>query len=125
MVSTQVFAPLFTAIAAKNSTLPSGTDAIKLSLQLARASSKGELPSDELLAEIARFVTPQQLSNLAPDNVEIPSALRDAIETIISPSASALSSAGVLPLFGQVIDTLDQIPLLIEEVSEHTTAQVH
>ena len=43
--------------------------------------------------------------------------MRDAVETIMSPSTAALSEVGVLPLVGQVVDTLEQIPLLIDEVS--------
>lgn len=37
----EVFAPLFTAFAAKNGTLPSGSEAIMLSLQLAKSATEG------------------------------------------------------------------------------------
>jgi hypothetical protein len=37
--------------------------------------------------------------------------------TVISPSTQALAGAGVLPLMNGIVDTLDQIPLLIDEVA--------
>lgn len=76
----------------------------------------GELPSDGLLDEIAKFMTPTQLASMAPEKIIVPSAIREAMSTLISPSAAALSSAGVLPLMDQLVDTLEQVPLLIEEV---------
>jgi len=111
----EFFAPFFTSVAKKDGTTPSGVDVLNLSLQLARTASAGELPSDELLAEVKRVMTPQLLQGLPL--LEIPEALRTGLETLISPSATALSSAGVLPLMTQLVDTLDQIPLLIEEVA--------
>jgi hypothetical protein len=37
----ELFAPLFTAIAAKNGTLPSGSEAMMLSLKLAKSATEG------------------------------------------------------------------------------------
>lgn len=35
----------------------------------------------------------------------------------ITPSSQALTGAGILPLMNDVVDTLDQVPLLIDEVA--------
>jgi acetyl esterase/lipase len=111
----EFFAPFFTSVAAKDGTTASGVDVIHATLKLARAASEGRLPSDELLAEVNRVMTPQLLQGLPA--IAIPEALRSSLETLISPSATALKGAGVLPLMNQLVDTLDQIPLLIEEVA--------
>lgn len=115
----EVFAPFFTSVARKEGTeesASSGVDVINVSLKLARAASEGRLPSDELLAEANRVMTPQLLKGLPP--LAIPDALRQGLQTLLSPSATALTTAGVLPLLHQVVDTLDQIPLLIQEVAD-------
>ena len=114
----EVFAPFFTSVALKDETTGiaySGVDAINISLKLARVASEGQLPSDELLAEANRVLTPQLLKGLPP--LAIPDALRQGLQTLFSPSTTALTSAGVLPFLHQVVDTLDQIPLLIQEVA--------
>lgn len=116
----EFFAPFFTSVAAKGegtgaTTTTSGVDVINATLQLARAASEGQLPSDELLVELNRVMTPKLLQGLPA--IAIPEALRTSLQTLLSPSATALTSAGVLPLLNQVVDTLDQIPLLIEEVA--------
>jgi acetyl esterase/lipase len=114
----EFFAPFFTSVASdKNGTTPSSIDVIKLSLELARTASQGDVPSDDLVTEIKRVLTPSLLAGLAPDSVILPAALRTGLQTLIAPSATALSGAGILPLMNQVVDTLDQIPLLIEEVA--------
>ena len=58
-----------------------------------------------------------ELSGLAPDKVAIPEAIRSAFATFTSPATAALSGAEILPYLNQVVETLGQIPLLIEEVS--------
>lgn len=113
----EFFAPAFTALAAKNGTFPSSNEALRLSLRLARAASEGNLPSDDLLTEISSLLTPKPLASFAPTNVMIPSALREALKTIIFPASEALTGTGILPLMNDFVDTLDQIPLLIEEVA--------
>jgi len=113
----EFFAPFFKTVAEKNEkTSRSGVDVINIGLQLARAASEGNIPSNKLVTELKDLLTP--LPGLIPDEVEIPEELRDGIETLIGPSVTALSGAGVLPLMNQMVDTLDQIPLLIEEVAE-------
>lgn len=113
----EVFAPFFTSVALKDGASDSsGLDVINVALKLARTASEGQLPSDELLAEANRVMTPQLLKGLPP--LAIPDALRQGLQTLLSPSSAALTSAGVLPLLNQLVDTLDQIPLLIQEVAD-------
>lgn len=138
----EIFAPLFTTLSAKNGTFPSSTEVLALGLELARVATKGtfatscllrnlrkfttfiflcmyvgELPSDELLNRVARTTALGPLQNLVPDNLMIPGAIRDAFSTLTSPSTAALNRAGVLPYANQAVETLQQIPPLIEEVS--------
>ena len=79
----------------------------------------GQLPSNEVLTELVQLLTPQPFrNNMATfsNQVVIPTSVRETIQTLVAPSASALSSAGVLHLLNQVIETLEQIPSLIDEV---------
>ena len=69
------------------------------------------------MTEISSLLTPKPLASFAPTNVMIPSALREALKTIIFPASEALTGTGILPLMNDFVDTLDQIPLLIEEVA--------
>ena len=94
-----------------------------LGLELARASTQGDyLPSDDLLQRLVRAkVTFGPLANLVPstttmDGWTIPRAVRETFATLTSPSTTAFTNAGVLPYLNQVIGTLEQIPLLMEEV---------
>jgi acetyl esterase/lipase len=113
----EIFAPLFTAAASKDDTTSaSGIDLITVGLQLARSASEGTLPSDELLAEVNRILTPQMFRGLP--KLELSSQLRESIQTLISPSVTALNGAGILPFLHPLVDTLDQIPLLMQEVAE-------
>jgi len=48
----------------------------------------------------------------------IPETLREAFFSITNPPTVALSNAGLLPFIGNAIDTLEQIPLLIDEIAE-------
>lgn len=98
-----------------------------LGLELARASTQGDyLPSDDLLQRLLRTKTNfGPLANLVPDNMNltIPGAVREAFATLTSPSTTALTNAGVLPYMNQMIGTLEQIPLLMEEVSFSSLAR--
>lgn len=115
----EVVAPFFTAIAARNETwYPSGTVAMALAVRLGRAAAKGEVPSDELLKDLAQFVTPKQLLSILPEDVSLPAQVRDALAAAVDPAASALDSAGVLPVLSQAVDVFEQIPLLVEEVAD-------
>lgn len=138
----EIFAPLFTTLSAKNGTFPSSTEVLALGLELANVATKGtsamryflrnihkgtvftflcmyvgELPSDELLNRVARTTALGPLQNLVPDNLMIPGAIRDTFSALTSPSTAALNRAGVLPYANQAVETLQQIPPLIEEVS--------
>lgn len=117
----EIFAPLFTTIAGKNQTYPSGTEAMNLMLELARTATEGDLPSDELLSRISRFASPPELAAFAPDQVIVPAALREAVSSAIAPSSKAMADTGLLPLLNQAVETLEQIPLLVEEVSISTS----
>eukprot|EP00566_Odontella_aurita_P012704 CAMPEP_0113526682 /NCGR_PEP_ID=MMETSP0015_2-20120614/881_1 /TAXON_ID=2838 /ORGANISM="Odontella" /LENGTH=483 /DNA_ID=CAMNT_0000425043 /DNA_START=209 /DNA_END=1660 /DNA_ORIENTATION=+ /assembly_acc=CAM_ASM_000160 len=119
----EVVAPFFTAIAARGNETwyPSGTVAMALAVRLGRAAAKGEIPSNDLLADVAKFVTPKRLSSIAPEDVALPSRVRDALTTVVDPAAGALESAGVLPVLSQAVDVLEQIPLLVEEVADGAT----
>jgi hypothetical protein len=79
----------------------------------------GELPSDELLQEVVRLATPP---GFPPPKigVKLPNELRDTISQVITPSVTALSEAGVLPILNQAVVTLEQIPKLVDEVRYKT-----
>ena len=77
---------------------------------------KGSLPSDDFLTEIAQKTTPKALSAIIPQEVQIPSVLRESIQQAIEPIIKAQNEAGILPLADQSLDVLEQIPSLIEEV---------
>jgi hypothetical protein len=113
----EVFAPFFTTISAKNGTLPSSTEIISTTLDLARAATEGRLPSDELLTRASRLGLPKQLADSLP-SISIPEAIRNAYNTITSPTTAALETTEVLPYLNQIVELLDQIPELIEEVAD-------
>mmetsp|Transcript_5924 Transcript_5924/g.9332 ORF Transcript_5924/g.9332 Transcript_5924/m.9332 type:complete len:431 (-) Transcript_5924:52-1344(-) len=113
----EFFAPFFKSVGEKkDGTSQSGVDVIDLSLHLLRTASEGNIPSDQLVTEIKELLTP--FPQLLPGDIVIPEELREGIETLVKPSVTALSNAGALPLMNQLVDTLDQIPLLISEVAE-------
>ena len=142
----QLLAPLCTVIAQKDGATPSGNEAITLGLKLAKAATEGNkhctmlqsycscreiflssamllslagrLPSDELLGEVLSFLQPpgfkSKESNL---QITIPAEVRKAFDTISGPSTSTLRDTGLLPLMTNSVEILEQVPLLIEEVS--------
>jgi hypothetical protein len=77
----------------------------------------GELPSDELLTELSKFLTPPGFDQLNDDGVKMPSELRETLSQIIDPAATSLADAGALPFLHQVFLSFEQIPKLINEVS--------
>jgi hypothetical protein len=119
----EVFAPLFTYIAAVNDTTrPSGSEILKVSLQMAQTAAIGELPSDEMISKVLKLLTPPGISNGgAPSTddhpLQIPQHLRDTFTTLTAPSTAALSNAGVVPLTLNVLKALEQIPMLVDEVA--------
>lgn len=128
----EVVAPFFTYVAARNDTTrPSGSELIRVSLEMATAAAQGEVPSDAVLnkaiqALMVNVPLPLGLSSLLGQNnqnnketgVVIPAVLRNAVSTLTGPSAAALSNAGVVPLVTEVLGGLQQIPLLIDEVAD-------
>jgi hypothetical protein len=116
----EVFVPFFTYVAARNETRASGSEIISVGLELAKVATSGKLPSDELLSKAARLMAPPGFEEIAREKakVNIPTSLRDAYSTLVAPSTTALSNAGLAPLIAEVLDALQQIPLLIDEVAD-------
>ena len=78
----------------------------------------GKLPSDELVGEVLSFLQPRGLlKDKTPPKFSLPREARQAFEAFSAPSTSTLRSAGVLPLMTNAVEILEQIPMLIEEVS--------
>jgi hypothetical protein len=77
----------------------------------------GELPSDELLTELSKFLTPPGFDQLSDHGVKMPSELRETLSQLIDPAATSLADAGALPFLHQVVLSFEQIPKLINEVS--------
>jgi hypothetical protein len=122
----EVVAPLFTYIAAVNDTTrPSGSEILTVSLQMAQTAAIGELPSDEMISKVLKLLTPPGISNIAAgsapssddDVLKVPQHLRDAFTKLTAPSTAALSNAGVVPLTLNVLKALEQIPMLVDEVA--------
>lgn len=77
----------------------------------------GEIPSDEILKELSKTVLPPGLFPFDVDGIKIPQEIRQTIADIVSPPSTALADAGILPVMNQLFHGLEQIPLLIDEVS--------
>jgi hypothetical protein len=115
----EVVAPFFTYAAARNATRSSGSEILSVGLQLAKSATVGEVPSDHLLSRAAQLLAPPGFEAFAKDaTVSVPLALRDAFESLVQPSTNALSQAGLVPLSYEFLETLEQIPLLIDEVAD-------
>ena len=70
------------------------------------------------MGEVLAFLQPPGLKNEeSPPRISIPDEARKAFETISGPSTSTLRNAGVLPLMTNSVEILEQVPLLIDEVS--------
>jgi hypothetical protein len=122
----EFFAPFFTYVAARNvttnvtTTRASGSDIIRVSLDMATSVVQGDLPSDELLSKAGKLLlSPTGFGSWIPDqSVVLPVVLRNAYTTLSSPTVTALSNAGVIPILTELFDTLQQVPLLIDEVAD-------
>ena len=129
----ELFAPLFASLATNETNPlndlvggasdgsiypPNSVELINIGIQLSRKAVRGELPSDDLLKEIARRTTPKPLTSLLPQDIVIPSFLRDSFRKLLDPVKDAKVYAGIIPLLDQSLDVLEQIPSLIEEVAE-------
>ncbi len=76
------------------------------------------MPSDDLLSDIAKKTTPKPLASVLPQDVQIPSFVRDSVQRALDPIVEAQSEAGITPILDQSLDILEQIPSLIEEVAD-------
>lgn len=115
----ELVAPFFTYVAARNETRNSGSEIISTALRLAKASAKGELPSDALLSRAVQLMAPPGFESLTRDkSVTIPETVRQAFASFASPASSALSNAGLVTLVTETLQALEQIPLLIDEVAD-------
>jgi len=116
----EFFAPFFTYVAARNDTSrQSGSEIIRVGLELATVAARGELPSDPLLSKASRVLAPPGLGSFfSNQNIALPGVLRTAFSTVTGPSTAALSEAGVVPLMTEFLEALQQIPKLIDEVAD-------
>jgi len=115
----EVIAPFFTYVAARNETRNSGSETISVGLQLAKYSVTGELPPDNLLSRAVQLMAPPGFESLTRDKqVSLPAPLRDAFSTFVAPATTAVSNAGAAPIVWEFLETLEQIPMLIEEVAD-------
>lgn len=122
----EVFSPLFTSISGDRSAngtsalgaLSSPTVAMNFALELGRVAVRGNLPSDQLLSDIAKFATPQSINSLTPDKVVVPTALRDTLKKTLEPLTKIQDEAGITPYIEKALDVLEQVPLLIDEVAD-------
>jgi hypothetical protein len=126
---------------------PSSNDSLILGLKLAKAASQGKLPSDELLNEAQSmfnngfknaaagasllptipipFASPFGGNNNDNDqSIKIPSEVRDTYAKWAEPTVNALTEVGLLPVIHETIVTLEQIPKLIDEVSDYDSVSV-
>lgn len=115
----ELVAPFFTYLAARNETRNSSSEIIAVGLQLAKISVKGEIPPDDLLSRALQLSAPPGLEMLTRNkNVAVPRAIRDAYTNMVKPTADALSQSGTTSIATELIEILEQIPLLIDEVAD-------
>ena len=117
----EFFAPFFTYVAARNETSrSSGSEMIRTGLDLASFAVQGELPSDELLTKAAKLLlVPTPFSPLIQNNpIVLPLVLRNSYQVLSSPATTAIANSGLVPILNEAIRTLQQIPLLIDEVGD-------
>ena len=69
------------------------------------------------MTNIIKKTTPKPFSSIVPNDIIVPSLVRDSIEQVLDPIVKAKSDAGISPLLEQSLDVLEQIPSLIQEVS--------
>jgi acetyl esterase/lipase len=136
----EVFVPFFTYAATRNEvTRASGSEAIRVSLELLKAATVGHVPSDDLITRATRVLTPFGLGDFVvslvngvtgnndndyksdlytKSDIRVPAELRDALEQLLAPTTLALTEGGLIPTFYELWTILEQIPLLIDEVAD-------
>jgi Protein of unknown function (DUF1350) len=130
----EFFAPFFTYAAARNDTRrSSGSEIISVGLQIAKATVNGYVPSDDLLSRALQLLAPKGLDFLttagrqreqafatahSAATARVPGSLREMFVRLTAPSVAAMTQSGVLPLLTETIETLEQVPRLIDEVAD-------
>lgn len=111
--------PFFNYVAARNDTSRnSGSEVIRVGIELTSAAVQGALPSDELLSRASDVVTPPALKEFMQKNVVIPSMIRNSLATFTEPAKAVFSNAEYLALTVEIIEAFNQIPSLIDEVAD-------
>lgn len=120
----EFFAPFFSFAAARNDTMRvSGSEVIRVGLELATATAVGQVPSDELIARAAKSIVPPELAkNMFPPGFGttpiVPIAIRTGLATVATPATQAFANAGIQPILVEFLQFLQQIPKLIDEVAD-------
>eukprot|EP00977_Amphora_coffeiformis_P007277 scaffold1581_cov169-Amphora_coffeaeformis.AAC.13 len=117
----EVVAPFFTYVAARNDTnRRNGGEIISVGLELAKAGVTGKLPSDDLLTKAMKIAMfpPAMDDRIKDKQINVPEVIRDAYGSLVGPASSALSQAGLSPLVFDFLETLEQVPKLINEVAD-------
>jgi len=117
----EVVAPFFTYVAARNDTSRrNGGEIISVGLELAKAGVTGKLPSDDLLTKAMKIAMfpPSMDGRIKDKHINVPDVIRDAYGSLVGPASSALSQAGLSPLVFDFLETLEQVPKLINEVAD-------
>ena len=70
-----------------------------------------------MLQELSKFFTPPGFPT-PKDGMKIPKELRDQFSEAITPVVSTLSDAGVMSFLNQAVISFEQIPKLVDEVSD-------
>jgi len=129
----EFFAPFFVSLAANGTNPlndlvggasdgstypPNSLELIDIGIQLSRKAVQGELPTDDMLSEIAKRTTPKPFASFVPQDIVVPTLLRDSFQRLLDPLKDAKTDAGIIPLLDQSLDVLEQIPSLIKEVAD-------
>lgn len=115
----EVVAPFFSYAAARNDTTRnSSSEIISVGLHLAEAGAAGEVPTDELLSRALQLLTPQGGATTATENVAVPDIVRNVFSSLTGPLATVASKSGALPVMTETLSSLQQIPLLMDEVGD-------
>ena len=116
----EFFAPFFTYAAARGDPNRKGaSDVIPVCVELAKVAARGEVPPDDLLSKASKLIIPSVLDFDKAGGLSIPTALRDAITAAIAPARDVMmSNSEVIPITTEVLDAINQIPMLIEEVAD-------
>lgn len=98
---------------------PDGILALKMLLQGLQISlEEGKLPNDDFLMKLSTSLLPSNTPSFLSSLTTPPAFIRSSITSLLlTPASTSLKSSGLLPIFHQSINILQQIPLLIDEVA--------